>query len=157
MNIAAWQEMIAKQQIAAEGELVLLLPTWCCGRDRRFGLDGCIELDIIERSSGRKAGELSARFGESRALFYVGHIGYHIDMPYRGHYYALEACRAAAAILRREELRTAVITTDPDNIASRKTCIALGCIEESTVSVPPDGRVLWQISACKVRYIWPLA
>lgn len=157
MNVALWQTMIARRQAFAEDGGVLLLPTWCCGRNHRFGLDGCVEFDIVECASGHKVGELAVRLGESRALFYLGHIGYHIDAPYRGHHYAQKACRVAAAFLRAEGMRTAVITTDPENAASRKTCFGLGCSEESTVPVPPDGRRLWQISACKVRYIWLLA
>ena len=33
-------------------------------------------------------GQISYRNGESRCIYYFGHIGYHIDEPYRGHHYA---------------------------------------------------------------------
>lgn len=47
-----------------------------------------------------------------------------------------------------------VITTDPDNWASRKTCLGLGCTLERTVAVPQEIRDRWEISAVKCRYIW---
>ena len=157
MNTAQWQSVIRQRQpIASYGD-VLLLPAWCCGRNARYGLEGSVEFDILQRENGRKVGKLALRLGESRPLFYLGHIGYHIDDPYRGHHLAQAACRAATGILLGEGMRTAVITTDPDNVASRKTCLALGCLEEATVSVPLDGQRLWQISARKVRYVWLLA
>ena len=51
-------------------------------------------------------------------------------------------------------LRSAVITTDPDNFASRRTCEHLGCVLESVVDVPPAYRVLCSGSQRKCRYIW---
>ncbi|HCJ90188.1 MAG TPA: tagatose-bisphosphate aldolase, partial [Clostridiales bacterium] len=44
--------------------------------------------------------------------------------------------------------------TDPDNWASRKTCLGLGCTLERTVAVPQEIRDRWEISAVKCRYIW---
>ena len=41
----------------------------------------------------KEIGQISYRTGESRAVYYYGHIGYHIDPPYRGHHYAYRACR----------------------------------------------------------------
>jgi predicted acetyltransferase len=47
-----------------------------------------------------------------------------------------------------------VITCDPDNWASRKTCIKLGCELERTVDVPRRIQTRWLISERKCRYIW---
>jgi len=47
-----------------------------------------------------------------------------------------------------------VITCDPDNWASRKTCIRLGCELERTVDVPRRIQTRWLISERKCRYIW---
>ena len=51
---------------------------------------------------------------------------------------------------------SAVITTDPDNEASRRTCERIGCLEERTVKVPVSLQKEWELSGEKVRYIWKI-
>ena len=73
---------------------------------------------ITLHDSRGEIGQISYRNGESRCIYYFGHIGYHIDEPYRGHHYARRAC-----LLLRDEIllggkQSAVITCDPDNAAS---------------------------------------
>ena len=76
---------------------------------------------ITLHDSRGEIGQISYRNGESRCIYYFGHIGYHIDEPYRGHHYARRAC-----LLLRDEIllggkQSAVITCDPDNGPSRQT------------------------------------
>ena len=47
-----------------------------------------------------------------------------------------------------------VITTDPDNLPSRRTCEGLGCTLERVVQVPESILGRWIISEVKCRYIW---
>ena len=111
---------------------------------------------ITLKGSRREIGQLSYRDGESPCVFYFGHIGYHIDPPWRGHHFALRACR----LIREEMLRggksSVVITCDPDNTPSRKTCEHLGCLYEGTVRVPESIHEKYEISRIKCRYIWLL-
>ena len=102
-------------------------------------------------------GQISYRNGESRCIYYFGHIGYHIDEPFRGHHYARRAC-----ILLEHEIRisgkcSVVITCDPDNEPRRRTCIGLGCLFEGITDVPEDIRRKYEISPVKCRYIWVLS
>ena len=112
---------------------------------------------ITIHDSRDEIGQISYRDGESKCIYYYGHIGYHIDPPYRGHHYARRACN----LLRKEILnsgkRSVVITCDPDNKPSRKTCTSLGCLWEGITEVPPDIREKYEISPVKCRYIWHLA
>ena len=69
--------------------------------------------------------------------------------------------RAGPCQLIREEIlrsgkSSAVITCDPGNEPSRKTCEALGCRWESEVPVDPELQRKFSISAIKERYIWIL-
>ena len=109
---------------------------------------------IALHNSRGEIGQISYRNGESRCIYYFGHIGYHIDPPYRGNHFARRAC----LLLRHEILAggktSIVITCDPDNSPSRRTCIRLGCFYEGTVSVPEDIRGKYEISDNKCRYIW---
>ena len=112
---------------------------------------------ITLHDSRGEIGQISYRNGESRCIYYFGHIGYHIDEPYRGHHYARRAC-----LLLRDEIllggkQSAVITCDPDNGPSRQPCIRLGCLFEGETDVPEDLQKKYDISARKCRYIWLLA
>ena len=113
----------------------------------------CLILDIIDRQSGNTAGEISLRIGESESLYYLGHIGYHVDPPYRGSHYALRACRLCLPLLREIGMRSVVITTDEDNAPSIRTCEELGCCLESTVDVPGWCVEKYQISRRKRIYV----
>ena len=112
---------------------------------------------ITLHDSRGEIGQISYRNGESRCIYYFGHIGYHIDEPYRGHHYARRAC-----LLLRDEIllggkQSAVITCDPDNGPSRQACIRLGCLFDGETDVPEDLQKKYDISARKCRYIWLLA
>ena len=112
---------------------------------------------ITLHNSKKEIGQISYRNGESRCIYYFGHIGYHIDPPYRGNHYARRAC----LLIKKEILtggKTSVsITCDPDNEPSRRTCIGLGCLWEGITSVPDDIREKYEISSTKCRYIWDLS
>lgn len=60
--------------------------------------------------------------GESPCVYYFGHIGYHVDPPWRGHHYAARACALLAPLIAVAGKSSVVITADPDNFASRRTC-----------------------------------
>lgn len=102
-------------------------------------------------------GQISYRNGESRCIYYFGHIGYHIDEPYRGHHYARRACLLLEHEIRISGKSSVVITCDPGNEPSRRTCIGLGCLFEGITDVPEDIRRKYEISPVKCRYIWVLS
>lgn len=122
-------------------------------------IDGACSMifDIIELSSGKTAGEIALRIGEGESLYYLGHIGYHIDPPYRGQHGALRACRMCVPVLEEMGMRSFVVTTDEDNWPSIRTCESLGCVLESTVDVPAWCRAEFQISSRKRRYIYEIS
>ena len=109
---------------------------------------------IYKHHGLHKMGYVSLRLGESPSLYYLGHIGYRIDPPYRGNGYAKQACELLQPLMREHGLRSVVITTDTDNAASRKTCEHLGCVLESIADVPNEYRVLCSGSEKKCRYIY---
>lgn len=139
-----------------------------CLCDDRIGLRprkyyGCVmqlggakelEFDIVDLETERKAGEIALRIGEDESLFYLGHIGYHVDPPFQGGHDALRACLLCLPVFWELNMRSLVITTDEDNIPSIRTCERLGCVLESTVDVPLWCREEFGISARKRRYIF---
>jgi tagatose 1,6-diphosphate aldolase len=82
-------------------------------------------------------GGISLRIGHTTDLeLYYGHIGYHVYPPARGHHYAARSCRLLFELARHHGLRPLWITTDPENIASRRTCELIGGILVDIVDVP---------------------
>ena len=139
-----------------EDELIRLVPREYAHRIARLDGACCMIFDVVDIPSGRVAGEIALRIGEGAGLFYLGHIGYHIDPPYRGKHEALHACRLCIPIFKEMGYRSFVITTDDDNFPSIKTCEKLGCILESTVDVPVWCQQEYSISTRKRRYVYEI-
>lgn len=133
-----------------------LVPIRLYPPDSDMGFGECYDYIIAPHGQSREAGRISLRLGESPCVYYFGHIGYHVDPPYRGHRYAQRACALLAPLMRSRGKTSVVITTDPDNIPSRRTCEGLGCEMERIVDVPREIRRRWEISPVKCRYIWRL-
>ena len=122
--------------------------------DAEYGISDGYLFHIYKRHSLKKIGYISLRLGESPGLYYLGHIGYRIDEPYRGHGFAAQACRLMTPVMQQEGLQSLVITTDTDNWASRRACEKIGCVLESVVPVPEAYRILCSGSTAKCRYIY---
>lgn len=122
--------------------------------DSRLGFGDVYDFIISPHHRHREAGQISLRLGESEGVYYFGHIGYHIDPPWRGQHWAQRACILLRPLIESAGKSSVVITTDPDNIASQKTITALGAVLERTVDVPDTLRANFEISPRKLRYIW---
>ena len=133
-----------------------LVPIRLYPPDSAMGFGECYDYIIAPHGVSREAGRISLRLGESPCVYYFGHIGYHVDPPYRGKRYAQRACALLAPLMRQRGKTSVVITTDPDNIPSRRTCEKLGCEMERIVNVPKEISSRWEISPVKCRYIWRL-
>lgn len=91
------------------------------------------------RSGGCKAsaGKIRLRIGRTRPLIgWCGHIGYDVNLQYRGRRYAARSCRLVFRIASAHGLRTIWITCGPKNMASRRTCEIAGGHYVDTVAVP---------------------
>ena len=124
-------------------------------RELRFGHEQIWRITL--HNEKEEIGQISYRDGESRCVYYYGHIGYHIDPPYRGQHFAYRACRLIEREIRLSGKTSVVITCDPDNEPSRKTCERLGCYFERIADVPEDIYEKFEISREKCRYIWHMA
>ena len=67
-----------------------------------------------------------------------GNIGYGIDEAYRGHHYASKACKLLFTLAKKHELSYLLITCDPENMASSKTCQLTGGKYIETADIPQD-------------------
>lgn len=88
--------------------------------------------------NGQPVGHISLRIGYTDSLLYGGQIGYGVDAPYRGQGYAGAACRLLLLVMRAHGMRTALITNETGNAASRRVCEKIGTRFLCQIDVPED-------------------
>ena len=145
--------LFSRKKLFSDGEIDLLLSDSDV-TDAECGIVDGYLFYIHNKKTRSYAGYVSLRLGESPALYYLGHIGYRIEPEWRGRGYAAKACKLLLPLLEELQLESVVITTDVDNIASRKTCEKLGCHLERIAPVPSAYRAICSGSTAKCRYIW---
>ena len=85
---------------------------------------------------GTKVGQCDLRIGHNDRLYIGGNIGYGIDEGYRGRHYAAKACKLLFRLARKHGLAYVIITCDPSNRASARTCELAGGQYVETAAVP---------------------
>jgi tagatose 1,6-diphosphate aldolase len=99
-------------------------------------------------------GHINFRIGDTEHVrLCAGHIGFEIAEAFRGHGFALQACRAIAPFVR-SFYETVTITSNPDNRASLRTIERLGADFIDEISVPPHDPHYQRGSRSKKRYRW---
>ncbi len=83
-----------------------------------------------------EVGECDFRVGHGEKLYYGGHIGYGVLEKFRGHHYAGKACKLLFRLAKKHGFEELIITCNPDNFASRKTCDYAGATFHGIVKVP---------------------
>lgn len=140
-----------------QDDLISLWPREYYPHMPRLGGATVFVFDIVDQAAAKISGEIALRFGDGSELFYLGHVGYHIDSPYRGKNEALHACRLCVPMFAQMGMGSFTITTDKDNLPSIRTCEKLGCQLECVVPVPEWCRSAFELSIQKNRYIYQLS
>lgn len=90
---------------------------------------------------GNEMGGCDLRIGHNDNTYYGGNIGYHVNEEYRGHHYAAKACLLLFELAKKHDMSHIIITCNPDNYASRKTCEYAGCQLLEIVELPEDNNM----------------
>ena len=90
---------------------------------------------------GQEMGTCDLRIGHNLSTYYGGNIGYRIQEEYRGHHYAGKACLLLFELAKKHKMDHLIITCNPDNYASRKTCEYVGCHLVEIVELPEDNNM----------------
>lgn len=103
---------------------------------------------------GTKMGVCDLRIGHNENLYYGGNIGYRIEEEYRGHHYAGKACLLLFELAKKHDLGYVIITCDPDNLPSRKTCEYAGgkLLEIADLPEHNDMRARGETEKCIFRF-----
>lgn len=132
------------------GEILLLL----CEKapaDETKGYMPAYKYVII--SDGQPAGRCDIRIGTNESTYYGGNIGYEVFPAYRGNNYAEKACRLLKQVAAAHGMKSLVITCNPDNYASRKTCENLGARLTCIADLPPGNEMYLRGERRKCIYI----
>ena len=108
----------------------------------------------ILNSEGTRVGGCDLRIGHNDNGYYGGNIGYHVDENYRGNHYAGKACLLLFQLAKKHDLQYVIITCNPDNYASRKTCEYAGGRLLEIVPLPEgnDMRKSGEVEKCIFRF-----
>jgi hypothetical protein len=72
---------------------------------------------------GQKVGDIELRLGTSDFIQqFAGHVGYNVELPYRGNRLAARALRLLLPLAGRHGFTCIWATVDPENWASRRSC-----------------------------------
>ena len=89
-------------------------------------------------------------------VHFSGHIGYEIFPDFRGNHYAAKACNLLKEVALAHKLKTLILTSTPDNFASRRTCEMIGAIFINKVDLPIDCKMYLQGKRQVCRYEWQI-
>lgn len=92
--------------------------------------------DIVLLETGQEVGKIDLRVGMSPELYYYGNIGYTVYRLFRGRRYAYKASCLAFQLAKHLKMKQMIVTCNPDNIASYKTCQYLQPDKIELVEVP---------------------
>lgn len=92
----------------------------------------------IRDLNGKKMGACDLRVGHNESVYFGGNIGYSVAEECRGRHYAGKACLLLFELARRHGLEYLMITCNPDNWPSRRTCEYAGGELLDIVELPED-------------------
>lgn len=138
--------------LLVDGELTLALMDTVPGNIDR-GRAPVYRFTMMRSGTSLQLGEVDLRISEiDDILNYFGHIGYSVLPEYRGHRYAARSCRLLFDLAREHQMKHLWITCNPENLASRRTCILIGGHLINTVELPKNHELYFRGDRHKCRY-----
>lgn len=136
----------------SDGEIRLILEEAVEGNEEK-GFVPAYKFAIC-RYDGTKVGRCDLRIGHNDKLHFAGNIGYAIDEKYRGNRYAAKACRLLFELAKKHGMDYVIITCNPENIASRKTCEYAGgkLLEIAELPLSSDMREKGETAKCIFKF-----
>jgi tagatose 1,6-diphosphate aldolase len=138
-----------------DGEIDLIIDEKAPADDKK-GYVPAYKYKITLHGSSESIGNIDIRIGNNENLYYGGHIGYRIDEPYRGNNYASKACSIIKLVAAAHGMDRLIITCNPDNIASRRTCEKTGLKLLKIVNLTPHNEMYKEGEREKCIYEWNL-
>lgn len=122
-----------------DGEITLRLDRTCDEQPEKRWLPAYYFSICL--SDGTPIGKCDLRIGHNDKTYIGGNIGYSVEKEYRGHHYAAKACALLFRQARKHGMDHLIITCDPANAASYKTCERAGGTYLETADIPEDNEM----------------
>ncbi|WP_350344590.1 GNAT family N-acetyltransferase [Proteinivorax tanatarense] len=101
-------------------------------------------------------GNIDIRIGYNENIYYGGNIGYEIDEAYRGNSYAAKACKIIKRVALSHGMNKLIITCNPDNFPSKRTCEKIGLKLKEIADLPKDNEMYQRGEKQKCIFEWNL-
>jgi predicted acetyltransferase len=145
-----------RDPLDSDQELTLRLSECTPAADGTFGVPSYTFM-MHRAKIAEPIGRIRLRVGwNEQVIRYAGQIGYVVEPAHRGQHYAERACRLIAPLARRHGMSELWITSQPDNIASRRTLERLGAQFVEIVRVPESYPLDAGAERRKACYRWIL-
>ena len=95
---------------------------------------------VYKKGGYKKIGRITLWMATHEDSYIKGNIGYNIHKNHRRRGFAKGACIILLRYLKTKNVQNLLITCNPDNIATRRICKALGAKHIDTTPVPPKWR-----------------
>lgn len=105
-------------------------------RDPKKDFAPAYNFAICDVHTGQELGLINFRVGMTDLLYYAGNIGYNVYEEHRGHRYAAQACKLLLPLAKRHGMDEVIITCNPQNSASNRTCVLAGAKFIEIVDIP---------------------
>ena len=124
--------------------------------DNQKGYVPAYEYDIYLNNTNIKVGGICLRIGYNENIYYAGNIGYGVDEEFRGHNYAMKACKLVKQVAIAHDMKKIYITCNPDNLPSRRTCEKLLLNLLEIADLPKDNEMYLEGENQKCIFEWDL-
>jgi predicted acetyltransferase len=117
---------------------------------------GCV---LFIAGTDTRVGSIVLRIGEmmaSKEFYYDCHIGYHIDVEFRGRGFAVRACRLVSEVAKMHDMTEIFITCNDQNAGSIRVIEKLEAEYLETIVIPDEYLDEHDQSNKRHRYKWIL-
>lgn len=139
-----------------DGEIDLIINEKAPSNDEK-GYVPAYKYRITLHNSTETIGYIDIRIGNNENLYYGGHIGYFIEESFRGNSYASKACKIIKQVAISHGMDRLIITCNPDNYPSRRTCEKSGLKLKQIVDLPLNNEMYLEGERQKCQYEWDLS
>lgn len=141
--------------LLTDGEIDLVIEEKAQGNEAK-GYVPKYAFRVCLQGSTERIGEIDIRIGYNQNIYFGGNIGYSIDENFRGNSYATKACKLIKQVALAHGMDRLLITCNPDNWPSRRTCEKLGTTLLEIVNLPEDNEMYLEGEKQKCVYEWVL-
>lgn len=141
--------------LLTDGELDLIIEEMA-PENKEKGYVPAYKYKIRQHNSSQNIGEIDIRIGNNKNTYYGGNVGYSIDEAFRGNSYASKACKLIKQVAIGHDMEKIIITCNPDNLPSRRTCEKIGIALKEIVNLPEDNEMYLEGETQKCVFEWVL-